>query len=357
MTDYRIDGHKLLWHLDRVAEWQRRRTITPIYVEVSPVAYCNHKCLFCGIDFAQARAVLLPVAGFARALGAMGKAGVRSIMYAGEGEPLLHRNFAELVARTRECGIDVALTTNGMLGSEAVWRELLPAMTWVKFSVDAGSADVYAQVHGVARSAFDKTLASIAAAVAERQRTALKTTIGVQFVALDANFGDLENAIERFAPMGVDYFVIKPFSRHPQMLAPIDVAYPPERIDWLREVTRKHQKRTAMRVLLREEAMERYQQRSFQFQHCRALPFWGYITARGDFYTCSVFLGDPRFRAGNVLSDDVEEILFGKARSDSIHFGEHGLQLGRECRLNCRMARANEFLEVVANEPDHVNFI
>ena len=50
MDKYLLDGHKLYWHLDRVEEWQAKKVVAPIYVEISPLSVCNHKCIFCGID-------------------------------------------------------------------------------------------------------------------------------------------------------------------------------------------------------------------------------------------------------------------------------------------------------------------
>ena len=103
--------------------------------------------------------------------------------------------------------------------------------------------------------------------------------------------------------------------------------------------------------------MKKYISGKKDFSHCRALPFWGYVSSSGDFYTCSVFIGDPRFRAGNIYRDSVKDILFGKKRRDSIRFGESRLCIDAACRLNCRMARINEFLEGLDQKPNHLNFI
>ncbi|MGN7613326.1 SPASM domain-containing protein, partial [Magnetococcales bacterium HHB-1] len=107
----------------------------------------------------------------------------------------------------------------------------------------------------------------------------------------------------------------------------------------------------------RAEAMRNYAQQGLNFSHCRALPFWGYIDAKGDFYTCSVFLNDPRFHAGNIHQHPLQEIFSNDARKASIRFAEQQLDIKAECRINCRMARINEFLETVAHPPEHVNFI
>jgi len=36
MDEYRIDSHKLIFHVDRVASWLKGADIYPIYMEVSP---------------------------------------------------------------------------------------------------------------------------------------------------------------------------------------------------------------------------------------------------------------------------------------------------------------------------------
>lgn len=154
--NYCIDGHKLLWHLDRVLEWQENRVIAPIYVEISPISSCNHNCIFCGIDFAMNPGFKLNTGILCKRLEEMGVLGVRSIMFAGEGEPLLHKDLPLFVKTAKEAGIDVSITTNGSLGNYALWKELLPYLTWIRFSVDAGTADVYANVHRVQQDAFHK---------------------------------------------------------------------------------------------------------------------------------------------------------------------------------------------------------
>jgi len=357
MDKYRIDSHKLLWHLDRVLEWQKIRVVPPIYIEVSPVSFCNHNCIFCGIDFARIEKFELKSDYFCKRLEEMGKLGVRSIMFAGEGEPLLHKDLPKFVRVGKEGGIDISLTTNGTLGNYEIWEEILPFLTWIRFSVDAGTPDVHAKVHNVSTNLFPKTVKSIEEAVKVKHKMNLNVTIGVQFLIIDENISDIENAMTLFSGIGVDYFTLKSYSLHPQMIKKMDALYTDGIIKHINEFVDKYRNSSNMNIIFRRKAIRKYMDGNKMYQHCRALPFWGYISSRGDFYTCSVFIGDERFKAGNIYESDMKQIFSGDKRRTSIDYGEKTLLIADECRLNCRMARINEFLEMLENKPEHMNFI
>jgi GTP 3',8-cyclase len=356
MDKYLLDGHKMFWHLDRLKEWQDRKITAPLYLEISPVSYCNHRCMFCGLDFAMKERLQLDTDVLCRALKEMGERGVRSIMYAGEGEPLLHKGLRQIIETTKASGIDASLTTNGTVGSSELWGDILPDLSWVKFSVDAGTSGVYSRIHNVSEKFFDKTLGSISDAVKIKRDRHLGVALGVQFLVLRDNIADVENAIRLFSRVGVDYLVLKPFSLHPQMLKKMDVLYTEEEINDLQALVDRYTGTSTMDIVFRKGTMMRYVQDGKEYRHCLALPFWGYISSNGDFYTCSVYIGDEQFRTGNIYLNTVEEILFGEKRRASIGYAAEELLI-EECRKNCRMARVNEFLELLGKKPEHVNFI
>jgi radical SAM protein with 4Fe4S-binding SPASM domain len=357
MDRYRIDGHKLYWHLDRVRDWQAQRLIPPVYMEISPVSYCNHRCIFCGVDFAMLERFQLDADILCGRLKEMGSIGVRSVMFAGEGEPLLHKDITRLIRTAKKVGMDVSMTTNGTIRDPRLWKDILPHLTWARFSVDAGSAKVYDKVHNAGPEAFHKTVDSIREAVRTKRRMGLGVTIGVQFLIIDENRDDAGKTIKLFSDLGVDYVSLKPYSLHPQMMRKKKVVYRKETIDRVGRIAESLRRNNRTAVIFRKDAMEKYADKSLPFSRCRALPFWGYISSRGDFYTCSVFIGDKRFKAGNIYRQDMKAILFGKLRKSSIAFGERQLGIKDECRMNCRMARINEFLEFLDNKPEHINFI
>lgn len=356
-NNFHMDGHKLFWHLDRVSAWQAGELIAPIYVEISPVSYCNHNCVFCGIDFARGERLSLDAELLCQRLVEMGQLGVKSVMFAGEGEPLLHPDLGRMVACAKGAGIDVSITTNGSAGTRELWEQLLPDLSWLRFSMDAGSAQVYSKVHQVSGDMFDKTVSSIRDALSARQQLGLDATIGVQYLILPENLDDLAAAISVFGGLGVDYISFKPYSEHPQMLKKSGLIYTQEMLDQVETLIESSQAGLKTKLIYRKVSAESYRAGMKAFSRCGALPFWGYISSRGDFYTCSVFLNDDRFCAGNIKDENMKDILFGERRQRSIKYGMTELHVGDICRTNCRMARINEFLEFINNRPDHLNFI
>ena len=172
---------------------------------------------------------------------------------------------------------------------------------------------------------------------------------------IEENLKDIENAVNLFSDIGVDYIVFKPFSKHPQMEKIKDINYTKDTLDYIEDICGKNKER--INIIFRRNSFEKYIEKSKQFERCYALTFWGYIDSKGDFYTCSIFLGDERFKAGNIYDDNIKNILFSGKRKSSIDYGLNWLEIAKECRVNCRMARVNEFLEMLSHKPEHINFV
>jgi len=179
MSDkYSIDGHKLAYHPVEVAKLlnaeddiSKLMDIYPIYVEVSPVGACNHRCTFCAVDYIGYEATnRIEEDVMMRALEDMGSNGVKSIMYAGEGEPLIHKKINEIVAKTKEVGIDVSFTTNAVAMGGHFIEESLQHTSWIKVSLNGGSAKTYAQVHQTREKDFQRVIDNLKKAVEFRNK-------------------------------------------------------------------------------------------------------------------------------------------------------------------------------------------
>ena len=361
MDRFRIDGHKMNYHLDRVNEWMHgdKTKVFPIYVEISPVGQCNHRCTFCAVDYIGYVNRKIDTGKLKNNIMNMALHGVRSIMYAGEGEPTLHPDLAEIVEWTDRNGIDVAMTTNGTGLSGRFCEEALEHCTWIKISCNAGDAETYAKIHQTKQGDWTRVWGNVSYAIKLRNQWKLKTTIGVQCVLLPENAEALCDLAKKCKETGVDYLVVKPYSQHLKSGNTLysGVRYEDAYDEYLNALQMYNG--GGFEVITRRNAMESWddENRKSGYKKCLSTPFfWAYIMASGDVYGCSAYLEDERFRYGNINELLFSEIWLGSKRRNAIDFVLNELNID-ECRKNCRMHNVNKWLWDVENPGEHKNFI
>lgn len=357
---FRIDSTKLHFHPHRVAQlldgrddWERAKEIYPIYVEVSPVSVCNHACTFCGIDYvieaakdSSASMKMLDSSVFGERVHEMATLGIKSVMFAGEGEPLLHKHINDMVEHTVASGIDVSFTTNGTLLHKL---DDLDRCTWIKVSLNAGTRETYSKVHRTGEKDWTTVWANLRAAAKRKGRC----TLGVQMVLLPENEHEAPQLQTLCDDAGVDYLVLKPYSQHASSITH-------EYEGWktkLQTVEVKPwqglQPKPGTSVVLREESINTTE---IPYDKCHATPYlWAYLMASGDLYSCSAYLLDDRFRLGNINDQTFRDIWHGERRRANWEYVRKQLDI-KECRLNCRMDKANRYLDQFGKQL-HINFI
>jgi cyclic pyranopterin phosphate synthase len=355
MDKYRIDSHKLIYHVERTNNWLQGDNIYPIYVEISPIGACNHRCTYCALDYMGYQPRYLETNRAKELLTEMGKLGIKSVMYAGEGEPFLHKNMAEIINHTKKSGIDVAITSNGALFKKEIVDEALASITWIKVSINAATPKTYAKIHQTAPADFDRTIENISYAVKQREANELKSAIGMQMVLLPENFNEAVLLAKKAKEIGADYLVIKPYSQHKKSITKEYQSLTYNDYYKLEEELEKENTKD-FEVIFRIRTMKKLDEEARNYKRCLALPFWSYIDAGGGLWACSAYLGDERFSLGNVMEEGFEKIWTGDKRKELTEFVDTKLDT-EECRVNCRMDEVNRYLWELKNPAGHVNFI
>ncbi len=355
MDKYRIDSHKLVFHVGRVHDWMQGKSIYPVYLEISPSGSCNHRCTYCALDFLGYPSRFLDAGTLKKRLFEMGKLGVKSIMYAGEGEPLLHREIAMILRDTRKAGIDTALTTNGVLFDKKLCDASLAYLSWIKVSINAGRKYSYAKIHRTKEEDFDRVIKNMSYAASLKRSKGVKCALGMQIVLLPENHLEISLLAKKAKAIGMDYLVVKPYSQHPLSLTKKfkDIKY--GGYLKLAETLQKFND-DKFNVIFRGHAMNKWDRGEHLYQHCLALPFWAYMDSAGGVWACSIYLTKAEFCLGNIYENTFKEIWGSQKRKKLEIWAKEELDTA-SCRVNCRMDEANNYLWELTHPAEHVNFI
>ena len=215
-------------HLQELAHWRRQKYREPelrrLFLEVT--SQCNEHCLHCGSSCDAARADQVPTPKLLDVLADVRKRldTSRTQLCITGGEPLLRRDFFDLMKGANELGYRWGMTTNGTLVTPDVARQLAECgMRTVAVSVD-GLPVTHDRFRGRA-GAYDEAIAGVRA-LGERDEF---SQVQIITVVHAWNIGELEALFDAFAELPIDSWrlaSIEPMGRaleHPElMLAPED---------------------------------------------------------------------------------------------------------------------------------------
>ena len=138
--------------------------------------------------------------------------GIKSVSLVSDGESTLSKAYVPFIQHASKLGIDVANATNGWEFEKEKIDQVLPHMTWIRFTVGAGTAEGYAKIMYKGEKhteVFERAMKNIRYAVELKQKLNLDVSLGIQMVLTP----DFKEEILPFAKLaldlGVDYGVIK----------------------------------------------------------------------------------------------------------------------------------------------------
>ena len=208
-----LDSHKVSYHYDRVEAWENGEKIAPISVDMALTRACGAMCSFCYamVQEPQDRAnIKTPEA--LNLLDDFAEIGIKAVSLVSDGESTLSKAYVPFIKHASNIGIDVGNATNGWEFEKEKVDQILPHMTWIRFTVGAGTPEGYAKIMFKSKDhteVFDRAMKNIRYAVELKQKLKLSVTLGIQMV-LTPDFKDEIIPFAKLAiDLGVDYGVIK----------------------------------------------------------------------------------------------------------------------------------------------------
>jgi MoaA/NifB/PqqE/SkfB family radical SAM enzyme len=208
-----LDSHKLSYHMDRVNEWEAGERIAPVTVDMALTRACGSMCKFCyammqepqkrhGIKTHHALNLLDDFA----------EIGVRGVSLVSDGESTLSKAYVPFVQHASKLGISVGNATNAWEWGAEKSEQVLPHMSWIRFTVAAGTPERYAEImyKGPEHTeVYDKAIRNIQHAVQFKKKHNLSVTLGIQMVLMPEFKDEIIPFAKLGVDLGVDYAVIK----------------------------------------------------------------------------------------------------------------------------------------------------
>jgi MoaA/NifB/PqqE/SkfB family radical SAM enzyme len=172
---------------------------TTEFAQIEPTTRCNFTCGFCaGRSMRQGD---LSWDAFERFL-AMNP-GLKHVELQGEGEPLMHPRFFDMVSACRARGIKVSLISNGsMLGETAVTRLIQENVDSLHVSIESADPDQFKAIRG---GKLQKVLSGIRLLL-ERRRELQKSrpTVGFSVTVLRETISAIPGIASIYRELGMD---------------------------------------------------------------------------------------------------------------------------------------------------------
>ena len=208
-----LDSHKLSYHFDRVNAWENGERIAPVSVDMALTRACGAMCSFCYamVQEPQERASIKTKEAL-NLLDDFAEIGIKGVSLISDGESTLSKAYVPFIQHAAKIGIDVGNATNGWEWEPDKIDQVLPFLTWVRFTVAAGKPDSYAKImfkNSEHTPVYDRAMKHIKYAVDLKKKLNLKVTLGIQMVLLPEFKDEIIPFAKLATDLGVDYGVIK----------------------------------------------------------------------------------------------------------------------------------------------------
>ncbi|MFA5863269.1 MAG: radical SAM protein [Phycisphaerae bacterium] len=204
-----LDGHKLLWHRERVEAWLRGERVAPITIDCALTRKCNYNCVYCYGKLQENDEKQMTRDVIFRFLDDAAEIGVKAISFVSDGESTCSPHLYEAIKHGKQNGLDMALGTNGALLKKDRLEEILPCLTYLRFNISAGQAKRYAEIHGCREEDFERVLEIIRECVRIKKEKCLAVTLGLQMVLMPSFQDQILPLAKLGRELGADYLVIK----------------------------------------------------------------------------------------------------------------------------------------------------
>lgn len=360
MDKYYVDSQKIAFHPREVSDWlEGEKDIYPINAEICLSGACNHRCTFCAVDYMGYRSDILSRNLLKERIEEMHQKGLKSVLYAGTGEPLINKDAADIINDTKKIGVDVALSTNGVLFTPDIIEKCLHSISWVRFSTSGGTEETYNKIHRGKQGDLQKVFDNIHTAAEFKRKNNLKTVINVQIVMIRDNEKEILQLAKKVKELGADQYFVKSVGitelQENNIGDTLDRnSFYNNREELQGELELLNDER--FNVIFRTNRINRMKVQR-EYKECYGAPFHVNIDANGDVWPCCCLIGMKNMCYGNIKEHTFEDVWRSESRKDVLKRLKDSELAMCPTAGECKLGAINEYLYRLKKPIEHINFI
>lgn len=328
---------KVKLHPEQISNIKNGNRPFPLTIELDLTNHCNHRCSFCvwGEHIAIDKSSLEKET-IKKCINDMRTLGTKAITFTGGGEPMIHKNFYEVLSFAKSIGLDCGLITNGSAITEKNCSQLIKNLKWIRISMSGGDKESYLLVQG--KDHFELVCKNLEILCKEKRLNNENLKIGIRMLITEKNFGTLKKLAKIIKSIeGINYLQIAPDHNNED-----DGNF------WHSERLKKEKNKTE--ILLKEKNIN-FITSGFEIlntskndkkeilnipKKCYAHFYQIAIMADGDVSFCKNARFDKKFSIGNINKNSIQEIW----NSDKNKEFESWIR-PNNCGLTCKNIRVN----------------
>ncbi|MGN7610816.1 radical SAM protein [Magnetococcales bacterium HHB-1] len=359
---FRLDGHKMMYHLDRVQAWQKGERFSPIHIDMGLTKFCNTACIYCyAVVQNMTKGTLIPREPLLQFIKDCGKLKVKSIGFIGDGEPTLNPALYDAVVLAKSSGVDIGIGTNGILLDMDRAEDILRDATFMRINLSAGTKEGFRRVHQSSDRNFEMLVEKIRTLVTLKRKHNYPCTLGLQMVLIPECFDQVLKEAELGRELGVDYFVVKQCADSEYQELGIDYRDYQKVEKTLKEAEKLSTPHYNVQIkwakINAAEETNLYKEGIRKYDICYGTPFLAQISGNGKVYPCGPFFNKERFYIGDITKSSFYDMVKGE-RYWQVHEDiVRSVDVHKDCAMGCRQDYLNKFLWDLKNAPEHINFI
>lgn len=350
---------KAAWHTERIAAIRRGELPAPAQLQLVLSDLCNHDCSFCayrmsgytsnawfsGPNGERNPNRMIPHEKAEEILDDAHEIGVSAIQFTGGGEPTVHPSHVQVFEHAQSLGLETSLVTNGHLLRDG-WEDPYSEMSWIRVSLDAGTAATYAKVRRVHESVFDKVLSHVS-----RISEVSKGELGVSFVVTRENIEEIPLAAQAASLFGADSIRFAAcFTQHgSDYYEPGEIAAASASIQYARD---QYESPSFKVIDMFGSRVDDLDAGSPPHKFCGYQLFNVYVGGDLNVYRCCNTAYNPKGLVGSIKDRRLSE-LWKDPTTHSIYYGFDARSCER-CAFNPQNALIHQLTQ---EKPLHVNFV